>query len=187
MIISENKRGITIALCAVLGFTAEIAAGTLLGSILYFFPDIAAGYQGQMDSQLSDGLMSLFLVIVFSPLFEEGVFRFILLGVMEKKIGFTAANLIQAVLFGIYHMNLIQGIYAFLLGILIGFLKHYTGTVISCICFHVLFNITGALVNRYVPAELSSGIRITAMLVSFAASVILFITIRDNRSKLIRR
>jgi hypothetical protein len=179
MHISENKK--SILLCAVLGCTAEIAAGLILGSILAFFPDTAAGYQGQMDSQLSGGLMSLFLVIIFSPVFEEGVFRFILLGFMEKRTGFAAANIIQALLFGIYHMNPVQGIYAFLLGALIGLLKHYSGTVLSCICFHVAFNITGVLVNRYMPVEISRGIRIALLLISLSASAALFIMIRRNR------
>ena len=170
-----------MVLCAALGFCTEIAAGLLLGAVLSYFPETAAGYQGQMASKLSEGLFSLFVIVIFSPLFEESVFRFLIMGVLELKTGFGIANVIQALIFGIYHMSLIQGIYAFLLGALIGLLKHYSGTVLSCICFHVAFNITGVLVNRYMPVEISRGIRIALLLISLSASAALFIMIRRNR------
>ena len=178
---SDRYRLRSLFLCAIFGCSAEIASSLILGAVLSFFPDIAATYSGQIDSQLSLGLISIFRVVVFAPLFEEALFRYMLLGIMERRIGFTEANIVQALIFGIYHMSLIQGIYAFLLGMLIGLLKYYTGTVKSCICFHVLFNITGVLVNRYVPAEIGSGIRITVMLAALALSAALFIFIRRNR------
>lgn len=179
MRLSNNKR--SMLLCAVLGITVEIAAGLILAWILSFFPETATGYQGQMDSHLSNGLISLLFVIIISPVFEEAVFRFMLLGVLEIKIGFYAANVVQAAIFGLYHMSLIQGIYAFLLGMLIGFLKHYTGTVLGCVCFHIAFNMTGTLVNKLVPAEINTGIRIPAMILTLAVSVALFVLIRKNR------
>ena len=175
------KRVRSICLCAVLGITTELAAALLLGSILSFFPETAAGYQGQMDSKLADGMLSLVIVAFFSPLFEEAIFRFLLLGTLERKTGFAAANVVQALIFGIYHMSLIQGIYAFLLGMLIGLLKHYTGTIISCICFHVFFNITGIVVNIYMPAEIGTIIRTVMMIAGIAVSCALFILIRRNR------
>lgn len=175
------KRVRSICLCAVFGCTMELAAALLLGSILAFFPETAAGYQGQMDSKLAGGMISLFIVAFFSPLFEEAVFRFLLLGILERKTGFAAANVIQALIFGIYHMSLIQGIYAFLLGMLIGLLKHYTGTLISCICFHVFFNITGILVNIYMPAETGTINRTAAMIAGISVSCVLFILIRRYR------
>ncbi len=159
----------------------ELAAALLLGSILSFFPETAAGYQGQMDSKLADGMFSLVIVAFFSPLFEEAIFRFLLLGILERKTGFAVANVIQALVFGIYHMSIIQGIYAFLLGMLIGLLKHYTGTIIGCISFHVFFNITGILVTILMPGEISTIIRTVSMVAGFAVSYALFSLIRRNR------
>jgi hypothetical protein len=46
---------------------------------------------------------------------------------------FWVANILQAVLFGIYHMNPLQGIYAFFIGLFLGYVCH-KGEVFSCPC-----------------------------------------------------
>ncbi|MFQ7713992.1 MAG: type II CAAX prenyl endopeptidase Rce1 family protein [Agathobacter rectalis] len=41
----------------------------------------------------------------------------------RKALPFALANLMQAALFGLFHLNWIQGIYAFALGIVLGYVR----------------------------------------------------------------
>lgn len=63
------------------------------------------------------------------------------------------ANLIQAVLFGVYHMNLVQGIYAAALGFLLGYLVWRYESLIAPMVVHALFNFFGTVI-----VELESNI-----------------------------
>ena len=64
---------------------------------------------------------------------------------LVESAGMTDANLIQAVLFGIYHGNLVQGIYAFCIGVLLGYLAERYSSLIIPVMVHALFNLFGTL------------------------------------------
>ncbi|MCR5591401.1 MAG: CPBP family intramembrane metalloprotease [Lachnospiraceae bacterium] len=64
-------------------------------------------------------------VIFVAPLVEEIVFRLIFLRAGKMVMPFWAANLVQAVLFGIYHTVAIQRIYGAVMGLIIGCVFHY--------------------------------------------------------------
>ena len=86
----------------------------------------------------------VFAVVILPPLVEETVFRGLIFHYLKKGgAGFWAANLIQAVLFGIYHGNLVQGIYAFCIGLLLGYLAERYSSLIIPVMVHALFNLFG--------------------------------------------
>lgn len=149
-----------MALCCLLGIEAELASAFILGFILDAIPGSAEEYQGQMSSLFANELTTILLVTIVAPVIEELIFRLIILSLSRKFLPFFAANIIQAALFGIYHMNPVQGIYAFLLGLFIGYIAKCTGSVIPCMCFHIVFNITGLLLDDFVPATLHIAVKI---------------------------
>ena len=51
----------------------------------------------------------------------------------------------QAALFGLFHLNWIQGIYAFALGIVLGYVCERGGPIYYTIGLHQLFNLWGTL------------------------------------------
>lgn len=63
--------------------------------------------------------------VFVAPLIEELVFRLIFLRAGKMVMPFWAANLVQAVLFGIYHSVTIQKLYGFVMGLLIGAVFYY--------------------------------------------------------------
>ena len=66
----------------------------------------------------SDITIVLFLYsVIFAPVCEELIFRGVTMNLAKAAVPFWAANLLQAFLFGAYHLNWIQGIYAFALRI----------------------------------------------------------------------
>ena len=70
---------------------------------------------------------------------------------------YARLNLLQAVLFGIFHQNLIQGVYAALLGFLLGYLAWRYDSLLVPIFMHFLYNLFGTVVvdleNAFLPVD----------------------------------
>ena len=80
-------------------------------------------------------------VTIVAPIYEEIIFRGILLKGMSKKINPVIAIVVSALLFAIVHMNIPQGINAFLLGIALGFIYLRTGSIYLSIFAHFVNNL----------------------------------------------
>lgn len=90
-------------------------------------------------------LLLIFFVGILAPVCEEVVFRGAIFGGLKKEGNVFKAILASGLLFGLLHMNINQASYAFVIGILLGFLVEATGSIFSSILFHVLVNSTNAI------------------------------------------
>ena len=90
-------------------------------------------------------LLLIFFVGVLAPVCEELVFRGAIFGGMKKEGNVFKAIMASGFLFGLLHMNINQASYAFVIGILLGFLVEATGSIFSSVLFHVLVNATNAV------------------------------------------
>ena len=78
--------------------------------------------------------------MAFVPaIFEELFFRKWILN-SSKRYGNLFAVVFSALLFGLYHMNIPQGIFAFLIGILFGVIAVKTGGIKYTVILHFLNN-----------------------------------------------
>lgn len=91
------------------------------------------------------GIIMVVYAVFGAPLHEELVFRGVTLHYAQKAMPFFLANIFQALLFGIMHMNLIQGTYAFIAGLMLGYIYHKTNSLRVSILFHFFFNLMGVL------------------------------------------
>ena len=91
-------------------------------------------------------LLILYAVLL-GPIEEELTFRGVIFSSARKALPFWAANIFQALLFGIFHMNLIQGIYAFFIGLFLGYIAGRGGSIYFSIFLHILFNSWGTFVS----------------------------------------
>ena len=95
--------------------------------------------------------ITIVYVILLAPIAEELCFRGMVLGYLEKSnINVRNAILIQSILFGVMHMNLVQGAYAMLLGLILGYLRYKYKTVILTAGVHMFFNFTGSIVAGWI-------------------------------------
>lgn len=79
--------------------------------------------------------------IILAPIGEEVVCRGLTLYYAKKALPyFWMANVLQAFLFGLIHMNLIQGIYAFAIGLFLGYLAERYHSILPCILVHFVVN-----------------------------------------------
>jgi hypothetical protein len=100
-----------------------------------------------MDSTLSVSM--LVYSVLLAPVSEELIFRGVTLSHAKKFLPFWMANLFQAFLFGVFHMNMLQGTYAFCLGLFLGYLCEKGGNIYHSILLHMLFNFFGTVLNEY--------------------------------------
>ena len=106
----------------------------------------------------------IFYVGFGAPFFEELLFRGVVLGILVLIINrlhrdpvfwYAAANIIQALLFALYHGNVYQGIYAFLIGLIFGYIFILTGSAIPGMVAHSSVNLFGLFAERVIPADIS--------------------------------
>ncbi len=103
---------------------------------------------------------------VVAPLVEEVVCRGLVFGRLRDYLGRWSAIVISGLMFGIYHGNVVQAIYASILGILMAILVELTGTLWSSILFHVGANLISVLYSNYAlqAAGWNNGILLAAFM-----------------------
>ena len=90
-------------------------------------------------------LLLVFFVGILAPVCEEVVFRGAIFSGFKKEGNIFKAVFASGLLFGLLHMNINQASYAFVIGVLLGFLVEATGSIFSSILFHVLINSSNAI------------------------------------------
>lgn len=118
----------------------------LVGIIAILFPAWLAQYERIMDSVGFTQMTPILLIYscLVAPVSEELIFRGVTLHHARKYMPFWLANTIQAILFGTMHMNIVQGIYAFILGLVLGYICHAGNSLYISILFHMIFNFIGS-------------------------------------------
>ncbi|MBQ4522646.1 MAG: CPBP family intramembrane metalloprotease [Lachnospiraceae bacterium] len=124
----------------VLGIGVQFVISGILNIIIMLNPFLANNEASQLISM--DSIFMIWSVILLAPIAEEIIYRGIVLRLCEKSMSFAVANVIQALLFGIYHMNLVQGIYAFFCGLVLGYICKKRKSIIASIFLHMVVNIS---------------------------------------------
>ena len=102
----------------------------------------AEEYQETM-SQLTDGKSMFFLIVcmgIIAPLAEEIVFRWLIYLRLRDYMRSGAAIVISGLFFGIYHGNLVQGVYATACGIYLGWIMERFRTIKATAVAHIAAN-----------------------------------------------
>ena len=88
-----------------------------------------------------------FMAVMAAPLLEEILFRGIILDGFLKNYKPWHAIIASALVFALIHGNLTQGIGAFALGILFGWIYWNTNSIIPCILLHLINNLIAFVGN----------------------------------------
>ncbi len=94
-----------------------------------------------------------FLAVVAAPVLEEILFRGIILEGYLKNYKPWTAILVSAFLFGLIHLNLAQGVSAFISGILFGWIYWRTRSILLGILLHFINNVLAFVSSLYTPLE----------------------------------
>lgn len=131
---------------------AQFMSSILTGMISMVFPQWLEDYMNLIENAGLSGEVSTLMMIYsvcLAPISEELIFRGVTYRIARKAFPFWIANIIQAVLFGIFHMNPLQGCYTFVLGLFMGYICEKGGTLYHAILFHFLFNLWGTTASEW--------------------------------------
>ncbi len=143
-----------IAGIAVIAVAANYVSLGILGLYETFIPDAFGDYIELIDSSGlgSDLLVSVVYGVILAPIAEELAFRAISLKYLIRGgLPCLIAATVQALLFGILHMNLVQSTYTFVLGLVLGAVMLKTGKLFYTVLAHITFNIWGIFADRVFP------------------------------------
>ena len=90
--------------------------------------------------------ISFFSVLVAAPLFEEFLFRALIMGELKKVVRPWIAIVIQAILFGFSHGAVFQIPYTIFIGLLLGIIYHRTKNIMVPIICHSVYNFSATLI-----------------------------------------
>ncbi len=133
----ENGRYF-IAICAF-----GILAGHALSLLVSLLPldGILGSYSRTEQSIFSDGVVATILqTVIVVPVAEEICFRGLVFNRTRKYAGFWISAIASGVLFGAYHLNLAQGVYALFFGILLCLVYEKFRNLWACIAMHAAAN-----------------------------------------------
>ncbi len=120
--------------------------GIVLGLNLLFeltgITNKSEAYQKVVQDQYSAYfLVGIICYGIISPIAEELLFRGIIYNYLKRFLNFKLAMFLSAAVFGAYHMNVVQGVYALLMGFLIVYAYEYFGSFLVPVCIHMASNI----------------------------------------------
>ncbi len=129
------------AVIFILSVGYSITTGGLLELILPNFEDVMEKYNELMEIVVTGNPFMIFVsTVILAPLSEEFIFRGIIMKKAMKFSSFMVANILQALLFGIFHLNIVQGIYAFGIGLGLGYVAYKFKSVWAAVLMHLFFN-----------------------------------------------
>lgn len=94
-------------------------------------------------------LTLIFVTVICAPIMEELMFRKMLID-RTYKYGEGMSIVFSGLVFGLFHGNLNQFVYAFFLGVFFGFIYVKTKNIIYPIILHMLTNFLGAFAGSFV-------------------------------------
>jgi membrane protease YdiL (CAAX protease family) len=179
-----------------LGLLRSIALRPLLISTLLVFSSMFAlnifvqwfplkDNMSDVFSGLSRNVLGIFSLALLAPLLEEVLFRGAIQGVLMHYFGRPwPAIIVSALVFGIFHLNPVQIVYATLLGIVLGWIYYRTRSLLSVIVGHVLNNsLAVATTVFYGAAEEQAVANSTAGIVGFVlfATLSIYLAVKLNK------
>lgn len=108
-------------------------------------------YQESME-KMTDGkgiFMMIFWMGIIAPAAEEMIFRWLVYLRLRDYLRVGAAVVISAVMFGMYHGNIVQAIYASLLGAAFAYILEKSKNLWSSVCLHIGANVWSLLLGEY--------------------------------------
>lgn len=94
-------------------------------------------------------IVSLICAGIIVPVVEELIFRGLIFNRIKNQYNTVAAILISSLMFGIYHMNLTQGLYATILGLCIAYVYNKVGNFLIPVMIHMSANIIVLIIGEF--------------------------------------
>ena len=169
-----------IALLVIAGVLAQYAVDAVLELLRAVSPESFTAYDEMLKSVIgvASSWVSLFAAFIVAPIAEELIFRGVILGYSRDFLPDIAAIGVNALLFAVYHGNLIQGCYAFLLGAVLAYLRIAKDSVIPGMLLHICINTSILFMPKF--SEMGRGVLIASMAAATVVFVIMIVMVTWN-------
>ena len=162
-----------------------IFGSTGLGRFVSLLPldNIIGNYEATSSSLLKGGLLLQILsLVIVVPITEALIYRGLVFRRLQKLMDVKMAMIVVSVIFGVFHFNLLQGVYSFLLSLLLVcvFLKYQS--IFVCMLVHSVANAISVLSNYYGISEIfnrSLFVYFLIMIIELAIALLLFLKIMN--------
>ena len=194
--LEKGKKALSFGLPKKEGFVSLILMGVgffytanvltvILQSNLSFLGELKGG-DIVLPSGVVGAVMSVLAVAVAPALLEEFVFRGAILGGL-LKYGKGFAIFISALLFGLMHGNLVQIPFAFMAGLIIGFIVVETGSFWSGVLIHFINNLMSVgldFLKNYLGEAAANEVYMFLLVILIAIGIIGFFTysLKNNKA-----
>ncbi|MBE5932073.1 MAG: CPBP family intramembrane metalloprotease [Lachnospiraceae bacterium] len=155
------------------GYMAQLFVDGILTLAQPHFQSSFDNYGKMVDSitGAKSSFVMIFAVILVAPIGEELLFRGLIQSYGLKNFAPVLAIGLQGLIFGLYHGNVIQGIYAFFMGVVLGIVTYKLGSIIPAILLHVSINASLLLVPEIL--YIGTGRTIATTIVTGAIFVVM--------------
>lgn len=116
---------------------------------------------------------NLLLMVIMAPIFEEIIFRKLLID-RTIKYGKGVSILLSALIFGLFHGNLNQFFYAFIIGGFFAYVYIKTGKIIYTILLHLTINFFGSIISVIVGNSLNNINAMESIPIADAGIIIIY-------------
>jgi len=161
-------------------FLLSISLSLGLNQLIYLLDIVKFSEGFEKATDVFNSLNEVELLInagVLAPILEELIFRGVIYWLIKRFLGVKSAIIISAICFGLYHMNIIQFIYAFVFGLIFAMAVEWYGGLVSSISMHMTANIFALYMYDvdYLNTRLGMIISCAAgLILSLILSIILF-------------
>lgn len=124
-------------------------AGSVFGSMLSMVLSNGEATDRVADLAMQTNIWNVVFLVIVGPIFEEWLFRKQLID-RTRKYGEKTAILLSGLAFGLFHMNLFQFFYAFLLGLMFGYVYTRTSKLRYSTAMHMIINFNGGVLAPWV-------------------------------------
>jgi uncharacterized protein len=119
----------------------------LTNLIRLVFPTLKSDYAYAMQYPV---IITLVCFALLPAIYEELIFRKLILQFLRNRFPDFTAILLTSLLFAVFHLNILQGITAFIFGIFLAVVAIRTESILLCIYVHLLNNVFFVLCLRSV-------------------------------------
>ena len=156
-----------------------ILSGIVLEPVLSIFPE---EWLIELNKQIGTGGWAIITTVAMAPILEEILFRGVIQGSAMSRYGAMRAIIISSAAFALIHIMPQQVIYAFVAGLILGYIYWKTQSILSVIIIHAFNNGTAFIQKSIFGDEISNQTirelikNDTLYWISYSIITILFIT-----------
>lgn len=164
-----------------------ISGTAYLLSAEYVVPDLIHEYEEMIEmSGLGIDPLAIITSIFIAPIGEELLCRGVTFhyankvveGMANRRAAFWIANVMQALMFGIMHANLVQGSYAFFVGLGLGWLRQRYHSLYPSMLAHFAFNFSSTFIMGFlfyvIPETLLAYLAVMMIGIGIVVAIALF-------------